>query len=93
MDDLRKAVAEQMASDRVLHVVDRIQHFRQMEKEFGPKAIRAEINTEANTLSLVMSITDAKRIRVALAELDDTDLGNFGGILQSLLTKIPQQFG
>jgi hypothetical protein len=93
MDDLRKAVAEQIASDRIIDVVDRIQHFRQIEKKFGPKTIRAEINTEANTLSLVMSITDAKRIRAALAELDDTDLGNFGGILQSLLTKIPQQFG
>ena len=40
-----------------------------------------------------MTVEEAKRIRAALSELDDDDLGNFGGILEILRKSIPQQWG
>jgi hypothetical protein len=40
-----------------------------------------------------MTLSEAKRIRAALGELDDDDLGTYGGILEILRKAIPQQFG
>jgi hypothetical protein len=40
-----------------------------------------------------LTLEEAKRVRAALGELDDDDLGNYGGILEKLRKAIPQQWG
>jgi hypothetical protein len=44
-------------------------------------------------VTMGMTLEEAKRIRAALSELDDDDLGNYGGILEILRKSIPQQWG
>ena len=44
-------------------------------------------------ITIGLTVAEVKRIRAALSELDDDDLGNFGGILEDLRRSIPQQFG
>lgn len=41
MNDLKKALSEQMASDNILAKLDRIAHYRYLEQKFGPKKIDA----------------------------------------------------
>lgn len=47
----------------------------------------------ADAVGIHLTLEEAKRIRAALGELDDDDLGNFGGILEKLRKAIPQQWG
>ena len=48
---------------------------------------------EQDAVCIHMTLSEAKRIRAALSDLDDEDLGNYGGILEFLRKAIPQQFG
>lgn len=48
---------------------------------------------ELKGLNLELSLTEAKQIRSALSELEDEDLGNYAGILETLRKVIPQQWG
>ena len=48
---------------------------------------------KSNDISMGMTLEEAKWIRAALSELDDDDLGNYGGILEILRKSIPQQWG
>lgn len=51
------------------------------------------VDREQDAVGIHMTISEAKRIRAALSDLDDEDLGNYGGILEILRKAIPQQFG
>ena len=37
MNDLKKAIEEQKAADKILTTLDRVQHFKMLEKKFGPR--------------------------------------------------------
>lgn len=59
------------------------------------KISRAQVtfDREQDAVGIHMTLSEAKRIRAALSDLDDEDLGNYGGILEFLRKAIPQQFG
>ena len=55
---------------------------------------RVTFDREQDAVCIHMTLSEAKRIRAALSDLDDDeDLRNYGGILELLLDAIPQQFG
>ena len=53
---------------------------------------QVDFNREKDAVGIHMTLAEAKRIRAALTELSGNDLGNFGGILESLLNTIPQKW-
>jgi hypothetical protein len=60
------------------------------------KISRAQVtfDREQDAVGIHMTLSEAKRIRAALSDLDDDeDLRNYGGILEILRKAIPQQFG
>ena len=60
------------------------------------KISRAQVtfDREQDAVGIHMTLSEAKRLRAALSDLDDDeDLRNYGGILELLLKAIPQKFG
>lgn len=51
------------------------------------------VPNKTDGVTIGLTVSEAKRIRASLSELEDEDLGNFGGILEVLRKAIPQQWG
>ena len=59
------------------------------------KITRAQMDfdREKDAVGIHMTLSEAKRIRAALSDLDGEDLDGYGGILEVLRKAIPQQWG